>query len=324
MAVINGTIFDDSLEGTAVGDSLFGFGGDDFLNGLYDAVTLYGGDGSDYLVGSHGDAGTGVSRFYGGEGDDDFGTGSGNDLFYGGDGNDFFTVSAGQDSIYGGDGSDVLNLFFYNKAVNFTLGNGGSGTVTIKAAANLGFTGVTNYFGLEGLAGGNFDDTLRGNTGNNELIGNGGADSLFGGGGADALFGGSGHDTLTGGKGRDAFAFEGQEDRHKLAADADVITDFDPAQDRLVFFSRNFTGLNNTADDAGGLMGETQIFNLDPAEFVVQTNRYAASTAVRVIYDSDDGLLYYDADGALSGYRPKLIADVGKDLHLTASDIFIW
>lgn len=324
MAVINGTIFDDTLAGTAAGDSLFGFGGDDFLIGNGGAVTLYGGDGSDYLVGSNGEAGTGLSQLFGGEGNDDFGTGAGNDLFYGGDGSDFFTVSAGQDSIYGGEGSDVLGLYFYNKAVNFTLGSGGTGTVTINAAANLGFTGVTNYFGLEGLAGGNFNDTLRGNTGNNELIGNGGADSLFGGGGADALFGGSGHDTLTGGKGRDAFAFEGEEDRRQLASAADVITDFDPTQDRLVFFSRNFAGLHNTADDAGGLMCETRIFNLDPAEFAIQTNRIATSTAVRVIYDSDDGLLYYDADGALRGYAPKLIADIGKDLHLTASDIFIY
>ena len=215
-------------------------------------------------------------------------------------------------------------LFVYNKAVNFTLGNGGSGTIAIKASANLGFTGVTNYFGIEGLSGGSFNDTLRGNSSNNDQDGGLGADLLFGGRSADALFGDEGHDTLTGGKGRDAFVFVGEEDRRQLAADADVITDFDPAQDRLVFFSRNFAGLHNTPDDAGGLMGERQIFNLDPAQFVIQTNRHATLTAVRVIYDSDDGLLYYDADCALHGYGPRLIVDIAKDLNLTAGNIFIY
>jgi Ca2+-binding RTX toxin-like protein len=324
MALINGTIFDDVLDGTEANDSIYGLGGDDALYGHGGDESLYGGDGDDYLVSGHGPAGTGVSRLYGGEGDDEFGGGDGNDLSYGSDGNDFFGFSAGQDSIYGGDGTDTIGLYIFNKAMNFTLGNGGSGTVTIRSALNLGFTGVTNYFGVEGVAGGEFDDTLKGNGASNHVIGNGGADSLFGMAGNDALFGGSGHDTLSGGTGRDAFAFEGEEDRHKLAASADVITDFDPLQDRLVFFSRNFAGLHNSADDAGALMGDTQIFNLDASEFAIQTNRHATSTQVRVIYDSNHGLLYYDADGALSGYRPKLIADIGKDLDLHASDIFIY
>lgn len=323
MAVINGTKFDDLLQGTTANDTMFGFGGDDNIIGQGSDDSLYGGDGDDYLV-SGGPAGIGVSRLFGGEGDDDFGGGDGNGLTYGGDGNDYFSLSGGQDSIYGGDGTDSLILFGFNKALNFTLGANGAGTVTIKAAAGLGFTGVTNYFGVEGIVGGSFNDTLHGNAANNQLIGNDGTDSLFGMAGDDVLFGGVGHDTLTGGKGHDAFAFEGQEDRHLLAADADVITDFDASQDKFVFFSRNFAGLHNSADEAGGLMGDTMIFNLEASEFAVQTTRHATSTAIRLIYVSDDGLLYYDADGALSGYRPKLIADVGKDLALDASHFYIY
>ena len=324
MAVINGTIFDDTLRGTEANDSIYGLGGDDVIFGNGGDETLYGGEGDDYLVSGYGPAGIGVSRLYGGAGSDEFGGGAGSDLSYGGVGTDYFSFSGGQDSIYGGQGSDILLLYAYNRAVNFTLGSGGSGTVTIRAAANLGFTGVTNYFGIEGLGGGSFNDTLRGNISDNTLIGNAGADSLFGMAGNDALYGGEGHDTLTGGRGRDIFAFEGEADRHLLAADADVLTDYDVAQDSLVFFSRNFAGLRTASDTADGLMGDTQIFDLLAQQFVVQNSRVAMSTSVRLIYDRDDGLLYYDADGALSGHRAILIADLGKDLALTAADFFIY
>ncbi len=162
-------------------DALYCHGGDE---------TLYGGGGDDYLVSGYGPAGTGVSRLYGGEGDDDFGGGAGNDLSCGGDGNDFFGFSAGQHSIYGGDGTDTIGLYIFNKAMNFTLGNGGSGTVTIRGAANLGFSGVTNYFGIDGIGEGDFNDTLRGTASNNRVIGNGGADSLFRVGGADGALSG--------------------------------------------------------------------------------------------------------------------------------------
>lgn len=44
---------------------------------------------------------------------------------------------------------------------------------------------------------------------------------------------------------------------------------------------------------------------------------------LQVIYDSDDDLLSYDAVGALSGYRPRLVANIGANHYLTAADIFI-
>lgn len=324
MATLNGSLFDDTIQGTDADEVINGLGGDDDLFGFDGFDTIYGGDGSDSLGIGYNFTGGRASQMYGGDGDDDFGGGLATDLSYGGDGNDFFGLSGGNDSIFGGTGTDVLTLYAFNRGVDFTLAAGGTGTVTIRTADNLGFTGVTKYTGIEGLIGGGFDDTLHGNSADNVIYGEYGADILYGLAGDDALNGGNGHDTLTGGKGSDAFVFLGDEDRRLMADTADVLTDFDPTADKLVFFSRNFTGLRTASDAPDGTMTGTPLFALLASEFAVQTTRFAATIGVRLIYDRDDGLLYYDADGALSGYRPRLIADIGHDLALTAGDIFIY
>lgn len=60
------------------------------------------------------------------------------------------------------------------------------------------------------------------------LYGEAGDDTLDGGDGLDFLAGGPGVDTLTGGASCDVFAFD-------PAGDEDVIADFDPETDRLLF-----------------------------------------------------------------------------------------
>ncbi|MFM7416353.1 MAG: Hint domain-containing protein, partial [Alphaproteobacteria bacterium] len=59
-----------------------------------------------------------------------------------------------------------------------------------------GTDGSDQLFGLEGLIGSNFADTLSGNTSANTLYGGDGSDSLFGGGGNDWLDYGLGNDTF--------------------------------------------------------------------------------------------------------------------------------
>ena len=79
---------------------------------------------------------------------------------------------------------------------------------------------------------------LTGTGQDDNLIGRGGQDALSGGLGADLLFDGAGTDTLTGGQGRDIFV---------LAADGatDIITDFNPAEDRLDLSSFGTIRLHN-------------------------------------------------------------------------------
>ena len=81
-------------------------------------------------------------------------------------------------------------------------------------------------------------DTLNGGGGNDALYGLEGDDTLEGGSGNDFLAGGPGTDTMTGGASCDVFAFD-------PAGDGDVITDFDPAVDRVTFPAQD----DNPADD---------------------------------------------------------------------------
>jgi Ca2+-binding RTX toxin-like protein len=56
---------------------------------------------------------------------------------------------------------------------------------------------------LEGIHGGNFDDTLTGNAADDELFGNDGNDTLYGRACNDSLNGGNGDDSLFGEAGLD-------------------------------------------------------------------------------------------------------------------------
>jgi T1SS-143 domain-containing protein len=83
---------------------------------------------------------------------------------------------------------------------------------------------------LVGLFG---NDTLVGNGGNDTLIGNDGNDILIGGTGDDVLVGGQGNDTLTGSAGMDLFKWEAGDHGTEGMPDIDLITDFNPDEDKL-------------------------------------------------------------------------------------------
>ncbi len=94
-----------------------------------------------------------------------------------------------------------------------------------------GTAGVNSFAGTSGndlVFGTDEADTLSGAAGSDALYGEGGDDTLKGGSGQDFLVGGPGTDTLTGSSGCDVFAVN-------PSGDDDIITDFDPALDRLLF-----------------------------------------------------------------------------------------
>jgi Ca2+-binding RTX toxin-like protein len=105
-----GTPDDDRIDGTALGDSLFGLQGDDVLKGHANDDCLFGGVGSDRLSGAAGndrllgdDAGRAVP------GNDRLFGNAGNDLLVGGPGRDRLRGGAGRNRLRGGLGSDRLN-----------------------------------------------------------------------------------------------------------------------------------------------------------------------------------------------------------------------
>jgi VCBS repeat-containing protein len=114
--------------------------------------------------------------------------------------------------------------------------------------------------------------------GTNELVtGTTGGDVLTGSSAADNISGLEGNDNLTGGAGNDIFIFDTNPDVNNV----DTITDFTPGEDLIRLSSTVFTSLT-----AGTLTAD---------EFFAGT---AANDATdRIIYDSESGNLYYDADG---------------------------
>lgn len=151
------------------------------------------------------------------------------------------------------------------------------------------------------IKGGGGGDLLVGAAGIDVLSGGSGDDRLTGGDGDDDLSGDSGSDTLKGGAGEDRFLFGNPGDG------ADIILDFTSGED-LVAFSGEAFGL------AAGSLAENKL--------QISGTSDAASNAVRFIFETDTGNLYYDPDGQ-GGSEAILIAALTPEMDFTASDIRI-
>ena len=233
-------------------------------------------------------------------------------------------MSEGTDTLNGGAGQDVLVLYNLTNAigpddaVRFNLDATGAGRFSRDTGFGI-WTAV--YSGIEGVVGTGGSDSLTGNDLANRIYGSVGDDTLRGRGGEDLLRGEEGRDVLTGGTGGDLFVMDGAVERWQFRNTADRITDFDVTEDKIVFFARNFSGLEaDISDDDGFIQAMTQVFAIDDGQFVVQDDRYATTLSARLIYDQDDGLLYYDANGALTGFAPVLVANIGAGLALTSDN----
>jgi uncharacterized protein len=119
-------------------------------------------------------------------------------------------------------------------------------------------------------------DTLVGTNGSDTLFGGVGNDIINGGGGDDFIIGGAGVDVLFGGAGKDTFVYYAANEGY------DKINDFVVGQDRFSI-SRSGFGIN----DALGVLAASRF-----------TIGSAATTADhRFIYNSNSGVLSFDADG---------------------------
>lgn len=110
--LISGLGGDDDIRGGAGADLLSGNADDDMLHGGDGPDTLSGGEGADELFGHGGDdvqhGGAGDDMLQGGEGDDELSGGHGADALHGGLGNDTLTGGPGPDSLFGGWGDDLI------------------------------------------------------------------------------------------------------------------------------------------------------------------------------------------------------------------------
>ena len=270
------------------------------LTGNTGANVMGGGAGNDTLLGAAGN-----DALYGGAGQDVLGGGAGNDTLNGGAGADSMTGSTGNDTYVvenAGDttveaaagGTDtVLSSITWTLAAQVE-------NLTLLGGAALNGTGNALANRLTGNTGAN---VLGGGAGNDTLLGGAGNDSLYGSTGNDTLNGGLGNDQLNGGAGADTFVFTSA-----TAPNVDTIIGFNVADDIIWLENAVFTGLANGV--------------LAASAFTANLTGFATDALDRIIYETDTGNLFFDANGSAAGGRMQF-AIVSANLALTNLDFFV-
>jgi Ca2+-binding RTX toxin-like protein len=138
-----------------------------------------------------------------------------------------------------------------------------------------------------------------------DLAGNEIAQKITGNAGLNILDGKGGNDTLTGGNGKDFFVFS-----TKLGADnVDTISDFSVMDDTIRLENAVFTTLATTGP-------------LDASAFWSNATGLAHDASDRIIYETDTGKLWYDANGTASGGGIHF-ATLTVGLSLTSADFVV-
>jgi Ca2+-binding RTX toxin-like protein len=231
-------------------------------------------------------------------------------ILTGGSGNDILNGAAGNDSLIGGIGNDIYvvdastdvitetstlstEIDTVQSAVSWTLG------INLERLTLIGSSAVS-------ATGNSLANLITGNAGANTLNGGSGNDTLNGGSGNDTLTGSTGNDSLIGGAGLDTFYFNSTPN---ATSNTDRISDFNAADDRLLLENAVFTKLTTTGA-------------ISAANFRASTSGAAADANDYILYDTDGGQLYYDADGSGAGLR-VLFATVVAGTAITAGDFWI-
>lgn len=277
------------------------------VDGLAGNDTLQGNSGRDTLRGSQGD-----DLLDGGDGNDSLLGGQDADTLYGGNGNDVLEGGAGADHLHGGSGVDTLiggfgnDRYVVSNRNDVLVENPGEGQDVVLATINWTLGDNIENLALFGNAvrgvGNALNNRITGNTQDNLLFGQAGDDTLLGGYGDDTLVGGGGLDRLVGGEGADAFRIVGPN------SGRDVIADFTHGVDVIEIVGARFGGL------APG--------DLPAERFAANAAGAATGAFAQLVYDTDDGRLFWDSNGTDPGGR-TLIAVLQGAPTLTASDIAV-
>jgi hypothetical protein len=131
---------------------------------------------------------------------------------------------AGNDHMVGTGTNDLLDYSDVDGNWSITLGAGGSGTASVE--------GEDTYEGIDGVIGGDDNNTITGNELANLLEGGGGNDTLDGGNDAAA-------DTLNGGSGNDTLIFRTFDDTYNGGGNTDIL-------DVSHLATVNFTGFTDS------------------------------------------------------------------------------
>jgi Ca2+-binding RTX toxin-like protein len=343
---------DDISYGDAGNDRLYGDAGQDVLYGGEGNDRLYGGKDDDYLSGDEGN-----DRLDGGEGNDDLNGGFGNDNLSGGAGNDvlngreYSSASSfllGKDRLLGGDGNDTVMADDGDNA----LGGKGVDTLNVQISANpstytkylINFSKITGKkaadIGYGAIKAGQFEKvsaSIYDMDIGSVVTGSKGSDTLSGYGKGGVINGGAGNDSISAyGYNSDpgsGFIVNGGSGNDKLSGDG-VVTLVGGAGDDQFILSpySDCTIADFSGKDYFLIRASTfRYFDYDLNKYVTPTfdkvNPVVAGTdpkpataLAQFFYDTDDGKLFYDADGIGLKYDLQLVMTLANKAALDASD----
>ena len=303
---IVGGAFGETIHGLASNDVLFGNGGNDILNGGRDRDVVRGGAGADELNGGLGDedwldyrgssarvvVNLGTGQADGGDAAGDFFTGFEriigsrlNDTLTGDSGNNVIRGDGGADFIRGASGDDLIA-----GGKGGDILDGGNGNDALDYRASSAAVAV-NLVGQKVSGGDAQGDTISNFEG------------VYGSAFDDRLIASKVANVLWGDKGNDTFHF-----RSNLGPkNIDTVIDFTADVDTIELEDAIFTAI---VQPQGSLLS---------GYFKANTNGVATDANDRVIYDTDSGELYYDADGNGAGAAVQF-AHLNRNPKITFDD----
>ena len=233
----------------------------------------------------------------------------------GGYGDDSLDGKQGADTMIGGDGNDtyyVDNIKDFITEEDQSESAAGDDDLVHSTASSYTLPENVEHLIIDGKSKGN----ATGNDLNNYITGNAAVNTLSGLGGDDTFDSGTGNDTLTGGDGSDTYIFS---NGIKGSKNVDTIKDFISGEDKIYLSADIFTKLAT----ALGFSDGSELTSITEGDFFVSGPKIKpADASSYILYDTNTGRVYYDADGNGKGAADWFITLTGKP-ELTADDFYV-
>ena len=233
----------------------------------------------------------------------------------GGYGDDSLDGKQGADTMMGGDGNDtyyVDNIKDVITEEDQAESAAGDDDLVHSTASSYTLPANVEHLIIDGKSKGN----ATGNELNNSITGNAAVNTLLGLEGDDTFDSGSGNDTLSGGDGADTYIFSSG---IKGSKNVDTIKDFVSGEDKILLSADIFTKLAT----ALGVIDGNDPTPLSDGDFFVAGAKVKPTDATSyILYDTNTGRVYYDADGNGKGAADWFITLTGKP-ELIADDFYI-
>jgi serralysin len=221
--------------------------------------------------------------------------GSANDRLIGNSADNVLNGGRGADRMAGRGGDDIYVVNNARDTVHDTSGRDTvltSSSYALAQSARIEFLAAADPNGTKAqrLFGSAFSNTISGNDGANVIAGKGGNDVLFG------------------DRGRDAFLFD---TKLSVRTNVDRIIDFSVKDDTIRLDNAVF-----------GALSQTGLLTASAFHVATSSKKLAHDADDRIIYNTSNGSLYYDADG-IGGAGAVRFARLDDGLKLKANDFFV-